>query len=682
MRYFILIALLLCSQAVFAQAPNLTGLAQPVTLKLIGGKDKVVNLVEIAADKIVYEEIGDPLHLVYDMPRNRVERIVNDNGSVTNLRDDPNQVLVLVKARPKPAPDSTKEQVVLKSGQTVPAKILAVTGAEVSFRKRGGDGRTLTLPTDVASLEYADGHTRNLDKENARMVRYAARKLFDLDDAYSADAYLAANFPTQTRKSLGRLYQPEELLSYVYYKGLDIPKTERLEVRFIDLSNQNLTEVPDQVRAYRRLVGLDLSNNKLKDFPSQLLDMPNLQYIWLDSNQLREIKPDYDVSKKSNLIYLSVRGNNLTELHPSIANLGGLYCLRAGANRISKIRNKYDGAAQGSLALLDLSHNQLEFLPFALAAFPQIAYLNCTRNIISKPPAEVAPFKKLNSLILTGNTLPSISDALLSAPRLEILRLDYTPLTTLPAATTTTLLDVWLPAGFSALPQAVVQGKRLKRLHVAGLPGTGHISWPTASTLATDSLDLIDLSGDANAARFAFEARLRYPEAVLRYYDTLTEQTIYSAPVSNALRQELSALAKHPTPDAASSKALADFFNRRGDFTLALQAYQYPSTGQPTLEQKLMLAEALADPANQTKMPEHLSPHTYADAADFAKGTRHLVALPYLNELCRINPTGESQTRTRNRAQELKTAYLARLTTGAQNLTNPEVKARLEQLLK
>ena len=62
------------------------------------------------------------------------------------------------------------------------------------------------------------------------------------------------------------------------------------------------------------------------------------------------------------------------------------------------------------------------------------------------------------------------------------------------------------------------------------------------------------------------------------------------------------------------------------------------------------------------------------------KCTRRLAALPYLNELCRINPTGDGQLRTRNRAQQLKTEYLARVAEGAKNLNSPEVKARLEQL--
>jgi hypothetical protein len=165
----------------------------------------------------------------------------------------------------------------------------------------------------VATLEYADGSSRDMADEESETVRSTGRAIFKFDGQASPDAYLNYYFPKKATKSAGYLYTPQEVLAFKRFSSLKDAREDRFEVKYLDLSHNNLKELPAEVLNLKRLIALDISRNPLTEFPQALLDMPNLQYLWVDSCQLKELKFVWDASKKSNLIFLSAQGNQIED---------------------------------------------------------------------------------------------------------------------------------------------------------------------------------------------------------------------------------------------------------------------------------------------------------------------------------------------------------------------------------
>ncbi len=68
----------------------------------------------------------------------------------------------------------------------------------------------------------------------------------------------------------------------------------------LDLSNNQLTEIPDEIASLTQLQTLNLSNNQLTALPAQLANLTRLQTLYLGNNQFNEfcrsIKKLYNLS--------------------------------------------------------------------------------------------------------------------------------------------------------------------------------------------------------------------------------------------------------------------------------------------------------------------------------------------------------------------------------------------------
>jgi len=64
-------------------------------------------------------------------------------------------------------------------------------------------------------------------------------------------------------------------------------------LRFLDLSDNMLTELPDSIARLQRLECLLLVFNRLEHLPDSLCSMINLHLLWLGSNRLRRLPIDF-----------------------------------------------------------------------------------------------------------------------------------------------------------------------------------------------------------------------------------------------------------------------------------------------------------------------------------------------------------------------------------------------------
>ena len=60
----------------------------------------------------------------------------------------------------------------------------------------------------------------------------------------------------------------------------------QLPLTLLDISNNNITEIPPQIGKLKQLQYLDISNNPLTALPQELWGLQSLTHLWMHSLQL------------------------------------------------------------------------------------------------------------------------------------------------------------------------------------------------------------------------------------------------------------------------------------------------------------------------------------------------------------------------------------------------------------
>jgi len=148
------------------------------------------------------------------------------------------------------------------------------------------------------------------------------------------------------------------LESFVSVYGHD---SVRDGIEQIDLSNNCLTEVPDDMSIFTSLTRLDVSNNKIKHIPESF-------------GQLKK------------LIRLDVQNNNISSLPESVCELKNLRRLDISENNISCLPTNI--GALSHLRWLYLDGNELKEWPEGLEELSSLCKLSITNNKLSSLPSK------------------------------------------------------------------------------------------------------------------------------------------------------------------------------------------------------------------------------------------------------------------------------------------------------
>jgi Leucine-rich repeat (LRR) protein len=110
-------------------------------------------------------------------------------------------------------------------------------------------------------------------------------------------------------------------------------------VTFIDLSNNKIEELPNDIGKLKKLTHLDLSNNKLSKIQTECLkDIPNLISLDMSNNQITVIPKEIKYLHK--LIILDLSNNQIKEIPKEIKYLYKLENFDISNNQIKEISNK------------------------------------------------------------------------------------------------------------------------------------------------------------------------------------------------------------------------------------------------------------------------------------------------------------------------------------------------------
>ncbi|XP_060081678.1 leucine-rich repeat protein soc-2 homolog [Ylistrum balloti] len=196
------------------------------------------------------------------------------------------------------------------------------------------------------------------------------------------------------------------------------------QLSLLNLSGNNLGEVPEEIGCLRGLKEFYLQKNSIKTLPATLGSLSNLQILTVSSNQITSL-PDFWLSL-SNLQYLDISHNEICDVPDSVQHLQHLHTLLLQHNKFTSIPDKI--CQLKSLQRLDVSDNclnsvpnslggllrleefiaascNLDTFPVSLCLCPSLRTINLSRNRLKLIPVEVGQVGNLRELNVSHNCL-------------------------------------------------------------------------------------------------------------------------------------------------------------------------------------------------------------------------------------------------------------------------------------
>jgi len=238
---------------------------------------------------------------------------------------------------------------------------------------------------------------------------------------------------TKLPETLGRLTQLQELiLAGNQIETLQKPLWKLIQLKILDLSSNKLTTLPEALEPFILLKELDLSNNELITLPESFGQLTQLTSLDLSDNQLTTL-PD-SLGQLTQLTELNLSNNQLTALPDSLGQLTQLTDLLAWQNQLTELPSSIGKLI--SLSWLDLDGNQISNLPDEVGLLSNLRVLWLGGDISGNPlrqlPICLRQLVNLEQLHARKCQIASLPNWLKELSRLKTLDLNNNSLTELP----------------------------------------------------------------------------------------------------------------------------------------------------------------------------------------------------------------------------------------------------------
>ncbi|XP_034083168.1 protein flightless-1 homolog [Gymnodraco acuticeps] len=207
------------------------------------------------------------------------------------------------------------------------------------------------------------------------------------------------------------------------------------DLLYLDLSDNKLDSLPPQMRRLVHLQTLTLNNNPLMHAQlRQLPAMVALQTLHLRNTQRTQTNMPTSLEGLTHLADVDLSGNDLSRVPECLYTLGSLKRLNLSSNQITELSLCIDQWTQ--LETLNLSRNQLTSLPSAICKLSKLKklYVNSNKLDFDGVPPGVGKLSSLTEFMAANNNLELIPEGLCRCGKLKKLVLNKNRLVTLPEA--------------------------------------------------------------------------------------------------------------------------------------------------------------------------------------------------------------------------------------------------------
>ena len=190
------------------------------------------------------------------------------------------------------------------------------------------------------------------------------------------------------------------MINKLLYSGnlIDLKKNQTIQYSHISLKD-DLNEFPSELYSFKEsLVFLDLSGNNLNDLPDDFLVFDKLEILFLSNNQF-EVFPEI-LSKCKSLRMIGIKANKIHSI-PEYSFPEKLQWLTLTDNLIQILPNSIGGCKE--LQKLILSGNKLKTIPQEISRCENLELVRIAANCLEEFPLVLFELPKLTWLAYSGN---------------------------------------------------------------------------------------------------------------------------------------------------------------------------------------------------------------------------------------------------------------------------------------
>lgn len=257
----------------------------------------------------------------------------------------------------------------------------------------------------LANITGGSIHTIDQDIEN---LNVQLNKDGDEVDSIADDRILLSS-----NKCKDRYLGEDKTIKYT----LKTARFHKRKVRILDASHEDLAKIPNWLFRCLSLNDLNLSNNNLNDLPGEISYLRSLAKLDLSFNELTELPKSFNRIKF--LTHLNLSNNLLTDFPEEIKYMKHLKELDLSHNSLEK----FQSLKTRHLTKLNLSNNDLESISGSIKSHRVLIELNLSGNSLTAMPTNLPTSGKLRKLDLSNNQISSIPADLSALIRLEELNL-------------------------------------------------------------------------------------------------------------------------------------------------------------------------------------------------------------------------------------------------------------------
>jgi Leucine-rich repeat (LRR) protein len=200
------------------------------------------------------------------------------------------------------------------------------------------------------------------------------------------------------------------------------------DIKKLDLTYNNITQLPIEIVQLTRITTLSLAYNKLTQLPGEIGQLTQLTTLYLQNNNLTQVPVEIGQLVQLTTLYLC--NNKLTHLPVEIGQLAQLTILYLSNNNLTQVPVEIGQLAQ--LITLNLCNNKLTNLPVEIGQLIQLGILYLSNNKLTHLPVEIGHLTQLHTLYLRDNNITQLPVEIGNLSRLTTLYLQNNKLTHLP----------------------------------------------------------------------------------------------------------------------------------------------------------------------------------------------------------------------------------------------------------